>query len=1324
MGNCEMNFVTGRQRRPGKGKKRYLLVFLFLFFFGSGTVTAQAAEATLRIISTTDLHNQLSVEYYDNAGEKAKGSLAKVSTLIKEARAGVTTGASVTVDVGDTIYGYGSDYIFEHSHDSLQPMYAAMAEIGYDALTLGNHDFDYGVPYIKEQVSRTGYSGLFTVANVYDAITKNNVWKPYLMVQKQCQATDGNTYPVDIAIIGVTRPALSNYNTHTGELVTEDMVEVVKEQAASAKENGADVVLVIAHTGIGVESPEPLSENEGYAIANLADVDAVMCGHLHQNFPSTDHNARKYYDLSGVDEKTGLVNGKPVIMIQDRGRGIGVADLTLKIAKDGAVDIEGATSKIVYCEKDTQEDPVILQYKSLFDDKIKATYEESVANLADGESIQDYFGYLADNAAMQINNECKIRQGLLFRSERGNAYSNYPVIAASAYKKTGSEGNNDFLSIKGMFTMKDLLGIQSYNRDYMMIYRITGAQLKEWLEWNASIYGYWESASSFADSNMRNFISSMGLKSVMASSWMDNWKYFTVFDGIEYEFNMDNAPKYNRYGDVVSSSSSRLSRLTYNGQPVTDDMEFLLVTERGLVYNNPVIGSAVLNQRVKNSSIYLVSQLKEYVAELGSYGALKTGCDQNWDMITSAGDNYLIRSGASSKETAQSQSWYSNILAETEDYIYYQARFSGVQEADTSGPTLVAASTNTVKTNRDIVIAVQATDKSGVASVKYASGEYAENDSIWNTAADVTGTGFTVTENSVYTVMASDTLGNRSVKHIRVDNLDRTILQVPEVNSYTNKKTALGGYAEPLSTVYAEVGDVTYTATAEADGKFSCEIPYQKSGTSVAVYAMDADGRKSDKVTVAVTHAGPNYPSVEGLDNKSKYIKGVLNDESYCQIFAVIGTKVYVSKDGGRDAYINSTKYSASKTIVETAYTQTDGAFSLKVAVQDRDKKIKVFSVDTIGRVSAVNEFTVTDAAPNKPTIYKVCDAESTIYGRIPAPVSGSAYTINLQVGTETYNGTADVNGYFEIPVSSLSEGTEIAVTASDVVDGQTRTSAKATSEVLSCESYVGMYGYIAIDAPTDKMSALSGRILSSGYNTVYVKIGSEHYALPVDENRQFYLDLGEPLVPGTEIKAVIREQQGQLTDSLVVKVKKAPALAPTVLTDTVYNTSKKVKLLSEEECTACVKVGDQTFTSDDAVYDDLYGAYEYTVALKNISAKESITIYMLNEAGKSKKINSVVKGKKPDIRSLSKITYKKKKLTGKVGLYLSPDLGSKAVTVNSTGTKVYAKTGGKVYQGTVKRSGKFKIKFPAKMKSGKKIKVWAVNNFGGKGKVVTTYVK
>ena len=112
---------------------------------------AKAAETTtLRVISTTDLHNQVSSEDYDIAGKNAGHSLAKLSTMIKAARAELNQGASLTVDAGDSVYGYGAEVLMgdvKKPSNTLQPIFEAMSKIGYDAITLGNHEFDYGYDF-------------------------------------------------------------------------------------------------------------------------------------------------------------------------------------------------------------------------------------------------------------------------------------------------------------------------------------------------------------------------------------------------------------------------------------------------------------------------------------------------------------------------------------------------------------------------------------------------------------------------------------------------------------------------------------------------------------------------------------------------------------------------------------------------------------------------------------------------------------------------------------------------------------------------------------------------------------------------------------------------------------------------------------------------------------------------------------------------------------------------------------------------------------------------------------------------------------------------
>ena len=105
----------------------------------------------------------------------------------------------------------------------------------------------------------------------------------------------------------------------------------MREQAAALKSAGADIVVVIGHCGMGEANDGDSATDPGYAISKLANVDCVMLGHQHRNYPSNDASTKIFYQLPNTDKTTGLTNGKPVVMVADHAAGIGIADMTLKI---------------------------------------------------------------------------------------------------------------------------------------------------------------------------------------------------------------------------------------------------------------------------------------------------------------------------------------------------------------------------------------------------------------------------------------------------------------------------------------------------------------------------------------------------------------------------------------------------------------------------------------------------------------------------------------------------------------------------------------------------------------------------------------------------------------------------------------------------------------------------------------------------------------------------------------------------------------------------------------------------------------------------------
>lgn len=94
------------------------------------------------------------------------------------------------------------------------------------------------------------------------------------------------------------------------------------------RQAGADIVLVLAHTGIGDNVYEVGEENVGYQIASLKGVDAVVTGHSHAEFPSGTGTGF-YEKYEGVDGEAGLIKGTPVTMAGKYGDHLGIIDLNL-----------------------------------------------------------------------------------------------------------------------------------------------------------------------------------------------------------------------------------------------------------------------------------------------------------------------------------------------------------------------------------------------------------------------------------------------------------------------------------------------------------------------------------------------------------------------------------------------------------------------------------------------------------------------------------------------------------------------------------------------------------------------------------------------------------------------------------------------------------------------------------------------------------------------------------------------------------------------------------------------------------------------------------
>ena len=389
------------------------------------------------------------------------------------------------------------------------------------------------------------------------------------------------------------------------------MVENAKKQAAKLKEMGADIIIALAHTGIGPQNPEPKFKNVAYALTKIPEIDVVVCGHEHNLFPTKDMTS-PYYKLPNVDRNTYLMNGKNVIMAGDRGKAIGVVDLVLEVKGDNINIIDRKSELRMVTANNTDEDKKIAAMFGEWEDLLKEYSSDILGELEEGTLIQNYFGLLADSAAIQLLNDSKIHYALSKIKANEKKYIDYPIIAASTYESFGVKAIEDFVNISDKITESDLAALQNYN-SYLYVYTITGAQLKEWLEWSASAYETINLDTKWKDSTMSSLMKETGLKSLIREEWLDDWSNFYIFDGISYEIDPSKKPRYDFSGNLVSSSR-RVSKVYYQGKEVTDDMELLIATNK--ITKPTQANKGVEEQVVLKGFVRSQSVLSKYIKQL------------------------------------------------------------------------------------------------------------------------------------------------------------------------------------------------------------------------------------------------------------------------------------------------------------------------------------------------------------------------------------------------------------------------------------------------------------------------------------------------------------------------------------------------------------------------------------------------------------------------------------------------------------------------------------------------------------------------------------
>lgn len=614
------------------------IFFIFCFAIVGGVAGCKnsddaAEEASdqdtidLTILSTTDVHNYLMNYDYYTTTESDNTGLVKVSTVIKkykeESRKKSNNNAIdnvIVVDNGDLIQGNPLGDYFARvepvKSGEEHPVYKALRIAEFDAATLGNHEFNYGLNYLKQIIKDSKVP--IVNANIYNAKTRKPEFEQYKIINKKVVNVNGDEREIKIGITGFVPPQILNWDKINlkGKVVVKDIKESAEEIVPKMKKAGADIVIALSHSGYGDGSYEKGEENESYELTKVKGIDAIIAGHSHIVFPSKDVQEVNPA-LKDVDYELGTMNGVATVQAGKYGEGVGVINLKVKKANNGYKVVDS------YSKYVTLED---IENDAVFEKELKEAHKKVVSfvNSPVGNSTKDintYFALVSDNNAVQLISDAQREYAKRKVTEETglHKYKDLPILSAAAPFKAGlSKGGtkaDDYVEVKaGRISIKDIASIYKYPNT-AVIMKVNGNVLKNWLEMSAGIF---------------NTIDSKGKEGQeLLNSNFPAFNFDTI-DGVTYEINVTKEPKYDLEGNENKTNSSRIENLRYNGKEVIREDEFLVVTNN---YRGSGGGNFPIFED-DNSIAYISSdETRQIVANyIKSRKMLNPTVDNNWKL--------------------------------------------------------------------------------------------------------------------------------------------------------------------------------------------------------------------------------------------------------------------------------------------------------------------------------------------------------------------------------------------------------------------------------------------------------------------------------------------------------------------------------------------------------------------------------------------------------------------------------------------------------------------------------------------------------------------
>jgi 2',3'-cyclic-nucleotide 2'-phosphodiesterase/3'-nucleotidase len=406
-----------------------------------------ARQVTLTVLATTDLHGNI-YPYDYLTGKPAARGLAKIATLIKAERKNAPS--ALLLDCGDTIQGSPLESVYQHyvatgtlplqlrfegAPLQADPMMLAMNYLQYDAMAAGNHEYNYGLKNLDKARSEAQFPWLSANTKTLPH-SGRKPFAPYIVKE-----VDG----VKVGIIGITTPAIPSWEkpeNYKGYSFGDGRAAAQAAADDLRAHHKPDVILIIAHSGLGRDTRPGSRENIAQELATIKGVDAIIFGHT--------HNQVEEYRIGDV------------LLTQPKNWGISLARVELKLEStpEGGYAVRSKSSKILPVTNQIEADSEILRIAQPYHELTERYLNTVVAQAR--QSIDASASRIEDSAIIDAVNRVQM------------TYAKADVSFASSFNPRAAIA-------KGPVTVRQIAALYLYDNELYAI-EGNGRMVKDALE--------------------------------------------------------------------------------------------------------------------------------------------------------------------------------------------------------------------------------------------------------------------------------------------------------------------------------------------------------------------------------------------------------------------------------------------------------------------------------------------------------------------------------------------------------------------------------------------------------------------------------------------------------------------------------------------------------------------------------------------------------------------------------------------------------------------------------------------------------------------------